>query len=228
MTWINSHQALIKLYDELKNLGETRREIKEEKFALAEDSDWHRTDTCWYNYNGVINKPDGKHYVFTHGTTSYTWKHLAGAEEAVMYAKINWGNLLKTYKGQSWHPLHNLPEEETMDGLVDEQVSSILNNTLDNRFLIGSWENQLFIRDGMDYERLAYVKKPIPKEFIIGEKDSPSRIAKLRGIPILLEREMLPEEIRAKGLEPTGHQEIFYKSKVVQFLFNHVKEFLAK
>jgi hypothetical protein len=228
MVLFNSNQVLTKLYDELKNIGETRREIKKENFALASDTDWHRTDTCWYNYNGVINRKDGKHYVFTHGTTGYTWRHLAKVDEAVMYAKIGWCKLLENYKDIAWHPLRDLPEEESIDELGDEQISSILDNTLDERFLIGSWEKQLFIRDGRDYNTMSYVKKPIPEELIRGEKISKSRMANLRGIHIVLETEMSAEEIRAKGLEPTGHQEFFYKEKTVQFLFNNVKDFLAE
>jgi len=146
-----------------------------------------------------------------------------------MYGKIDWDYFLEHRKDlRDDHPLKNIPEKETIDGLTDEQIRSITYHTIRKDRLIRSWEGELGIRDGTNWGKFTYIVKPIPKEFIKDIKISSSRLAHLRGVPILLDEELQPDKIRAKGLDPTGHQEILYKRDVVKFLIDHVKEVLSR
>jgi hypothetical protein len=229
MPEMNAHKVLTKLYEELRNLGETKKEVKDQIFSLAQDSDGHRTDYCHYYFDGVINRYNEGHCVFTHGHTDRTWAHLAGVDEAVMYGKIDWARYDDKFrKFYVLSPLCSLPEKETMEGITDEQVRSLITDTIKDNRLIRSWEGEISIRDGMDFSKWMYIDKPIPERFVILRTTSPTKIAKLSGINILLEKESSPEEIRAMGLEPTGYQEIFYKDDVVQYLVDHVKEVLSR
>lgn len=229
MAEYNAHRVLTKLYEELQGIGQKKRELKHQGYALAEEDDWHRTDVCRYVFDAVINKSNGNHFVFTYGETNRTWRHLAGVDEAVMYAKVNWKDFLRqrdfVYKDS---PLKTWPDEENMDLLTDDQVTWIPHIALRKDYLVRSWEGEIAIRDGTDYKTYTFQMKKIPQEYVLQRNVSKSRIATMAGIPILLETDESPESIRAQGLTPTGHQEVIYKNNVVGFLVNHVKDVLAR
>lgn len=226
MPGLSAHEVLVKLYEELKEMGEIRRNIKQ-TYPLAEESDEHRTDICYYTFDGVISNIDGKDCIFTYGKTDYRWKYLARVDEAVMYAKVDWNELLRL-KQDRWAPtaLKELTEKKDIRDLTEQQVSLITYHMLRRDRLVGSWEGELVIRDGIDTSRLAYIIKPIPPEFVLERKIFTSKLATWRGVPILLEKESRAEEIRDKGLEPIGYQQIMYKNEVVPFLATHVKNVL--
>lgn len=230
MAEYNSHQVLTKLYEELKGIGERKRELGKQSLALAEEDDWHRTDVCSYYFDAAVNKSNGSHFVFTSGRTNYTWRHLAGVDEAVMYGKVDWEGLLD-FKKQVYetHPFYNLPKQETIDDLTDDQTEWVVHLSLNKGQLIRSWEGELAIRDGLDIHKTAWITKLIPKEYIAERKTIPSRMATMvGGIRILLESDKSPEQIRAEGLEPRGHQEIFYNDGVIKFLVHHIEEVLSR
>jgi hypothetical protein len=197
MVKLTSEEVLSELYKKLKVLGECKCEFKQQQYPLAEDSDWwHRTDACVYYFNGVINRVNEKNCVFTYGKTDPSWRRImAKVDEAVMYAKINWKELLENKKHVPM--LSDLPEKETIDELTNEQISSIVRYTLKKDYLIYSWNGKLGIRNGFDYKKWDYKIILIPQEFIVERKTSPS-----------------------------DEQKIFYKSDVIQFLVNHVKNVL--
>jgi hypothetical protein len=229
MSEYNSNQVLTKLYKELQGIGQKKRELKEQRLALAEDSDWHRTDVCTYVFDAAVNKSNGNHFVFTYGETNRTWSHLAGVDEAVMYGRVDWKELLDFKKRvHNTHPFYTLPEQETIDGLTDEQAEWLVHLSLRKSELIRSWEGELAIRDGFDVHKMVWITKPIPQEYVAERKVTSSRMASLQGVSILLKTEKSPEQIRAEGLEPTGHQRLYYKPEVIPFLVDHVKEVLAR
>jgi hypothetical protein len=223
-TSLEPQQVLSKLYEKLKALGERKRELKDGRYSLAEFPDICRTRVCWYDFDGVINSLSGNNYVFTYGKTRL-YSELAQVDEAVMYAKINLREILRKYQTK-YNVLSDISENATIEGLTDEQVSSIVRYALDRDRLIFSWENQLFIQDGFDYKKWRPNFIRIPSEFVASREVRPTQIGYYGLIPFLLEREMKPEEIKAEGLVPSGYQRYFYKVEVVDFLLNHVKNSL--
>jgi hypothetical protein len=213
-------QVLSKLYEELKGLGECKREFKG-KFILEEFKDYYKTLTCWYDCDCVINNVNGNNYVFTYGKTRL-YSELAQVDEAVMYAKINLREILRKYKTK-WNALSDVPKNATIEELTDKQVYSVVNYALDRDRLIFSWENQLFIQDGFDSKKWLPNFIRIPSEFVASREVRPTQIGYYGLIPFLLEKEMKPEEIKAEGLVPSGHQRYFYKEEVVEYLLNHIK-----
>ena len=210
---LNSHQVLTELYDNLLKMGERKREIEGQSYRLAEWSLDDRLDVCVYFYNGVINELDGMNCVFTFGETEYRWSHLAGVREAVMFAKVNWKDLLDFKKQvRSMHPLYNLPENETIDGLTDDQVFWIMHRSLRKDHLIRSWEG-VDIREGFDVHKAEYITKPIPKKFVVERKPSRS----------ITDRLLRKTEVSV----PQKYQEIRYKNDVVKFLVDYVNHALS-
>lgn len=198
---LDSHEVLTRLYGELERFGETKIELKDQNFDLAESCDYHRTDICMLTLDGVINRVNGGHYVFAHGKTDYTWRYLAEIEEAVMYGKVNWGKLLLAKKealNEYTHPFHNLPEKETMSGLTDKQVSLIAYHSLSRDQLIYSWRGKLTIRTDFNALSRQFITRRIPENFIVAEK------------------------------VPVENKRPIYKKDVVRFLVDHVKEVLSE
>jgi hypothetical protein len=216
-------QVLSKLYEELKGLGECKREFKG-KFILEEFKDYYKTLTCWYDCDCVINNVNGNNYVFTYGKTRLN-SELAQVDEAVMYAKINLREILRKYKAK-WNALSDVPENATIEELTDKQVYSVVNYALNRNRFIFSWEGQLFIKYGFDKEKLCPKIKQIPSEFISSIEVRPKQMGYDGMILVLFEKEMKPEEIIAEGLIPSGHQRYFYKEEVVEYLLNHIKNSL--
>jgi hypothetical protein len=188
MSEYNPHQVLATLFDELRKLGEVKREIKGQSYRLAEWSLDDRLDVCVYYYDGIVSAVDGMNCVFTLGKTEDRWSHLAGVHEAVMYARINWKEILAEKKQvYSTNPIYSLPDNETIDGLTEDQVSWVAHLSLRKDHLIRSWDEEVSIRKDFDVHKSEYVVKPIPKKFVVKEEPKHSTLYKSEVVHFLVD-----------------------------------------
>ncbi len=196
---------------------------------LASDDDGVRTDTSSLDAVKVaIVTANEADRAFVYGTTYSGWSHLSGVNEALMFGAINWKELPPD-KGIKFEHT-SMQTKEELQKLSYEQVGSIVYNYggLSRFALIGSWEKELFVRNGFDRGYWRFKREKIPSEFISGRESRSTNVGSLDGILIALDKPETEEQVRSKGLAPRGHQELFYKREIVEYLSSYVVKQIDK
>jgi hypothetical protein len=194
------------------------------RLELASSDDGVRTDVCeLYADKCAIVRANNIDKVIVHGNTNYTWKHLAGVDEAVMFGAMNWAKLIDDKGFQHRYSL-SLESKEDLQKISHDQVKEVMRwyGGLSSTALIGSWEKQLFIRNGFNSNDWSFKREEIPEHLVTRKASKPTKIVSYFGIPMVLEKPETEEQIRARGLAPTQHQKLFYQKEVVEYLKSYV------
>ncbi|HLC59425.1 MAG TPA: hypothetical protein VJH34_02785 [archaeon] len=205
MAEFNASQVISKLFEELKTLGKPEGEFSNGSYRIESYWDPCRNHYCDYLFSGSVNKIGNREYVFTKGQNhGCSWYGSTKVDEAVMFAQL-------------------LKPENKKEAFIDT-----VRHSLERYQMIYSWQGDLIVLDAEEY-----VSRYVPKEMIAGRKISKTKIGNFVGIPVVFDEEKSPEDMKKESkdliadIEPIGHQEVFYKDEVVNFLVDNVKKTLS-
>src|SRR5271157_414681 len=100
-TELNSQEVLDRVYEALLAQGEVKRELKG-VLELAGTTDGVKEDYSLLSFTGAIVGIGDKDFIFLHGRTDKTWRHLSQVDHAVAFGRIDWARLKEDTEFGPW------------------------------------------------------------------------------------------------------------------------------
>lgn len=139
---------------------------------LASSDDGARIDQCLLiaNKAAIINS-NGVDISLVFGSTNLNWSHLGGAEVALMFGAMDW---VGCAEGTHRFKHEGIQSKEELAKLSYDQVGAIIvwHGGLSRLSLIGSYRDELFIRNGYDWENFHFTRDKLPEEMLLTTKVS--------------------------------------------------------
>lgn len=178
-----------------------RRMLKERLFILNRDSDWHRTDTCWANYRGVILE--------------------TGSREGILLVKAERGPykifLSDIKEGIRYAPITTEDQEQIWQDVADWRLGAVLDFRNDEaQWLLVNYGGKLYCQ-----------RKLIPDEFVLSPTKHDPKAFRGRGMfqGVILVPEIGESEI-PEDFSPMVSKQSTFKKEVVPYLVAQIKEHL--